>query len=103
MSGAAWPWPATDLIEEMEIVSLGASAEHGSAAGAVFNVVTKQGTNDFTFTAAGYKQHASLTTQPIKLNADGDEDPNGWGYNRDRYDDYTVHGGGPIIRDRAWL
>lgn len=103
VSGAAWPWPATDLIEEMEIVSLGASAEHGSAAGAVFNVVTKQGTNDFTFTGAGYKQTQSLTTQPIKLNADGDEDPNGWGYNRDRYDDYTIHGGGPIIRDRAWL
>ena len=103
VSGAAWPWPATDVIEEMEIVSLGASAEHGSAAGAVFNVVTKQGTNNFTITAAGYKQHSSLTTQPIKLNADGDEDPSGWGYNRDRYDDYTVHFGGPVIRDRAWL
>ena len=103
VSGAAWPWPATDLIEEMEIVSLGASAEHGSAAGAVFNVVTKQGTNDFTATGAGYKQWQALTTQPIKLNADGEDDPNGWGYNRDRYDDYNIHGGGPIIRDRAWL
>ena len=25
------------------------------------------------------------------------------GYNRDRYDDYTVHFGGPVIRDRAWI
>lgn len=103
VSGAAWPWPATDAVDEVEIVSLGPSAEFGGAAGAVFNVVTKQGTNEFTANAAAFKMFDALTSAPIRLNADGDEDPNGWGFKRNRYDDYTVHFGGPIVRDRAWL
>ena len=48
ISGAAWPWPNTDAIEEIEILSLGASAEYGNVQGAVFNVVTRQGANKFS-------------------------------------------------------
>ena len=103
VSGAAWPWPDTDAIEEMEIVSLGASAEHGSSPGAVFNVVTKQGTNDFQFGGAYFGMFDQLTAKPIRLNADGEDDPNGWGFTRNKYVDVTAQAGGPIIRDRAWL
>lgn len=41
--------PGTDAIEEIEILSLGASAEYGNFQGAVFNVVTQQGGNDWRF------------------------------------------------------
>ena len=47
LSGAAWPWPNTDAIEEVEVLSLGAPAEYGNVAGAVFNIVTRQGSNQF--------------------------------------------------------
>ena len=47
LTGAAWPWPNTDAIEEIEILSLGATAEYGNVQGAVFNVVTRQGSNQF--------------------------------------------------------
>ena len=47
LTGAAWPWPNTDAIEEIQVLSLGAPADYGNLAGAVFNVVTRQGSNAF--------------------------------------------------------
>ena len=47
LTGAAWPWPNTDAIEEVQVLSLGAPADYGNLAGAVFNVVTRQGSNTF--------------------------------------------------------
>ena len=70
ISGNAWPWPDPDVIEEIEIVSLGASAEYGNMAGAVFNVVTKQGTNSFRFDAAYYGMFDALTSKPTLLECD---------------------------------
>ena len=69
VSGAAWPWPDTDVIEEIEVVSLGASAEHGNSPGAVFNVVTRQGTNVFRGDAAYFGMFDALTAKPIRMNA----------------------------------
>ncbi len=39
--------PNVDAIEEVEVLSLGAPAEYGNLTGAVYNIVTRQGTNDF--------------------------------------------------------
>ena len=103
VSGAAWPWPDTDVIEEIEVVSLGASAEHGNSPGAVFNVVTRQGTNAFRGDAAYFGMFDALTAKPIRVNAAGRPDPGGWGFARARYRDATMHAGGPIRRDRAWI
>ncbi len=103
VSGAAWPWPDTDVIEEIEVVSLGASAEFGNSPGAVFNVVTRQGTNVFRGDAAYYGMYDALTAKPIRFNAAGERDPGGWGFTRNRYRDVTAHAGGPIRRDRAWI
>ena len=33
LTGAAWPWPNTDAIEEVQVLSLGAPAEYGNLAG----------------------------------------------------------------------
>ena len=56
LTGAAWPWPNTDAIEEIEVLSLGAPAEYGNLQGAVFNVVTRQGSNEFHGDANFYYQ-----------------------------------------------
>ena len=103
VSGAAWPWPDTDVIEEIEIVSLGASAEFGNSPGAVFNVVTKQGTNKFRGDVSYYLMSDSLTAKPIRVNAAGALDPSGWGFTRARYRDITAHAGGPVWKERVWL
>ena len=60
-TGAAWPWPNTDAIEEIEVLSLGAPAEYGGLQGAVFNVVTRQGSNAFHGDANFYYQSQGLT------------------------------------------
>ena len=39
--GTSWPWPNTDAIEEVEVLSLGATAEYGNLMGAVFNIDRK--------------------------------------------------------------
>ncbi|MFQ5788841.1 MAG: carboxypeptidase regulatory-like domain-containing protein [Acidobacteriota bacterium] len=100
-SGAAWPWPDTDVIEEIEIISLGASAEYGNIMGAVFNVVTKQGTNDFRADAAYFGMSDNLTSKPIVLDCDCPEGETG--FTRGRYRDFTIHSGVPIVKDKAWI
>jgi outer membrane receptor protein involved in Fe transport len=102
VGGAAWPWPDTDVIEEIEIVSFGASAEYGNLQGAVFNVVTKQGGNDWRFDTSYYNMSQSLTSQPIKLDCSGCPEPQS-GFHRDKFHDFTIHGGGPIVKDRLWI
>ena len=106
VSGAAWPWPDTDTIEEIEIISLGASAEYSVAGGAVFNAVTKQGTNDLRVDGAYFGMFDALTSKPIKVDCGGcpDGDENGeTGFTRNKYVDVTAHAGFPIVKDKVWL
>jgi hypothetical protein len=48
--------PNPDAIEEVEVLSLGAPAEYGNLMGAVYNIVTKQGTNAFDGDASYFFQ-----------------------------------------------
>ena len=98
LSGAAWPWPNTDAIEEVQSLSLGASAEYGNVAGAVFNIVTRQGSNAFRGDTNFYWQNDGLTGR----NTDDDQD-GGQPYNRARFVDSTTQLGGPILRDKLWF
>ena len=98
LTGAAWPWPNTDAIEEVQVLSLGAPADYGNLAGAVFNVVTRQGSNTFRGDANFYFQNQSLTGR----NTD-DEQDDGLPYHRDEFKDATVQLGGPVIKDKFWF
>ena len=60
-----------DFIQEIQIQSVGASAEFGNIQGAVFNVVTRQGSNRFLFDASYYGQPSGLTSQPVALPVPG--------------------------------
>lgn len=98
LSGAAWPWPNTDAIEEVQTLTLGASAEYGSVAGAVFNIVTRQGSNTFHGDTNFYYQSSGLTGR----NTEDDED-GGQPYNRAKFRDSTTQLGGPILKDKLWF
>ena len=63
--------PSVDVIQEVQIQSVGASAEYGNIQGAVFNVVTRQGGNRFSYDASYYGQTSGLTSQPILLPVPG--------------------------------
>jgi hypothetical protein len=111
-TGAAWPWPNTDAIEEIEVLSLGAPAEYGGLQGAVFNVVTRQGVNAFHGDANFYYQTQDLTSDNTGdlRNPDGTfvdacpaDDTQHCPYNRDKYRDATVQLSGPIKKDKLWF
>jgi outer membrane receptor protein involved in Fe transport len=97
-TGAAWPWPNPDAIEEVEIVSLGAPAEYGNASGAVVNIVTRQGSNLWRGDIAYYSQYQSLTDRNTT-----DEQDGGLPYHRNKYQEFTGHIAFPIIKDKLWF
>src|SRR5215470_48925 len=93
--------PSVDAIQEIQIQSVGASAEYGGIQGAIFNVITKQGGNRFAYDASYYGQTSSLTSQPVLIAGPGSGTPTG--YERIRYRDFTTNLGGPVHRDRVWF
>jgi len=66
-NGIARSEPGVDFIQEVQIQSIGASAEFGNVPGAVINVVTKQGSERFLYDASHFGQTAALTSQPVVL------------------------------------
>jgi hypothetical protein len=101
-SGGGVAEPGVDFIQELQVQSVGASAEYGNMQGAVFNVITKQGGNRLAYHAAYYAQTPRLTSQPIVLPVSRGSRPDS-GYERIRYGDFTTNLGGPVRRDRVWF
>src|SRR4029453_4943189 len=64
-SGFARSEPGVDFIQEIQIQSVGISAEYGNMQGAVINVVTRQGSNRFLADASYYGQTARLPAQLV--------------------------------------
>jgi hypothetical protein len=96
--GTAWPWPNTDAIQEIEVLQLGASAEYGNVMGAVFNVVTRQGSNAFHGDGSYYFQNQSLTARNTSAAVDA-----GLPYHRAKWVDTTWQLSGPFIKDKFWF
>ena len=90
--------PNIDVIEEIEVLSLGAPAEYGNVTGAVYNIVTRQGGNDFRGDLNFFSQDDGLTDRNTS-DAEDDTFP----YTRDEYLDYSAQVGGPIAKDRVWF
>ena len=101
-NGVARSEPVVDFIQEIQVQSVGASVEFGNVQGAVINVVTRQGSEQFLYDASYHGQMTGLTSQPVRLlipGAGGLES----GYTRARYRDFTTNLGGPVVRDRLWF
>jgi hypothetical protein len=104
--------PNPDTIDEVEVLSLGAPAEYGNLMGAVYNIVTKQGTNQFHGDSSYFFQSNDLTsnnTKAIKFPNDKfadacSDDPTArCPWTRGKYFEGTAQLGGPIVRDRLWF
>jgi len=101
-SGVARTEPGVDFIHEVQVAAVGASAEFGNMQGAVINVVTKQGSERFSYDASYYGQASALTSTPITLAYLGSDTLRS-GYGRAKYEDFTNSLGGPAIRERLWF
>jgi hypothetical protein len=95
-TGAPWTQLNVDTIQEVEVLSLGAPAEFGNMAGAVFNLVGRQGGNDYHGDVNYFFQHQKLTSRNTTEAQD-----DGLPYHRDKYNDVTLQLGGPIVRNKA--
>jgi len=97
-AGVSRAEPGADMIQEIQIQSVGASAEFGNIQGAVINVLTRHGSNNFAYDASYYGQWSGLTSQPTRLAVPGTQTLSG--YERIKYRDFTTNLGGPVRHDR---
>ena len=98
--GAYYAFLDPDVIEEMQVVTLGASVEYQQAEGGLMNIVTKAGTNRWRGDGMWYFAPKSWTSAPIKLPCNCAEEVTG--FRLYKYRDFAFHGGGPIIKNRLW-
>ena len=101
-SGVARAEPGVDFIQEVQVQSVGASAEFGNMQGAVINIVTRDGGEKLQYDASYYVQTPGLTNQPVVRPVPGGSQPTS-AYTRSRYRDFTTNLGGPVLRDRLWF
>lgn len=100
-TGGNWTLADFDGLEEVNVVTLGASAEYQQAQGGVLNAIGKSGTNQFRADASAFWGPNALSSQPIKVDCGCPEGQTGFTW----YDYYDLSGhvGGPIVRNRAWF
>jgi hypothetical protein len=90
-----------DAIGEFEVMSSQYAAEYGQAAGAIVNVVTRSGGNDFHFRLAGYYRADGLTAS----NPFAQRDPVTGNKVETPFDQWILSTSlsGPIARDKAFF
>jgi hypothetical protein len=101
-AGVSRAEPSVDVVQEVQVQSVGVSAEYGNIQGSVFNVVTRSGGERYQYDASYYGQWSGLTSQPVVLLVPGRPGSTS-GYERARYNDFTTNLGGPAVRDRLWF
>ena len=89
--------PSIDAIEEFKVQSTGYAAEFGRNAGAVVNVTTRSGTNEFHGALFDYHRNKALNTS-TKFAKDAGLEKEGFLRNQ-----YGGTLGGPIVRDRVFF
>jgi hypothetical protein len=91
-------WLSADAVGEIEVLQLGASAEYGGVQGAVYNVVTRQGSNQFHGDLNYFYQNQALTDRNTQEDFD-----NGWPFNRALWRNWSSQASGPFVRDKLWF
>ena len=90
-----------DAIGEFQVMSSQYSAEYGQASGAIINVVTRSGTNDWHARVAAYYRADSLAASDPFAQTDlntGEKE-------KTPFDQeiLSLSGGGPIVKDKAFF
>lgn len=86
-----------EAVQEFQVNQNGFSAEFGRAGGAIINVVTKSGTNEWHGSAFEYFRDESLNSNTPILKARGAKRP------KSQINQYGGTFGGPIKKDRAFF
>ena len=103
-TGSTWLYQNPESIEEIQVLGVGAPAEYGNHTGAVFNVVTKKGGNDFHGGATYFWQDKDLVgTNVDQTNNVCQAGQDCEHFNLKRFYDTSAQLGGPIKKDLAWF
>ena len=92
--GNTWVVPNYDLIQEVQVVGPGSGAEYAGYSGAVINVVTKSGTNEYHGSLTGYYTDHSLLSDNSEGIKDLEQDKTKFNY------ELSGTLGGPIVREK---
>ena len=95
--GTAWSFVNYNIVEEVQLVGLGAAAEYGSFTGVIFNSVTKSGGNQFKGLVEGLYSNESLS------DSFSGEEFEGLNPRVESFIDTTLQIGGPIKQDQLWF
>jgi len=93
--GGPFDWPNFDMMQEMQVKSIGASAEYAGFEGGVINLVLKSGSNQFRGSGSFYGIWNSLQAN----NTPYEQYPR----KTDHRLDYNYNIGGPIVKDKLWF
>src|SRR5437868_14955918 len=97
LSGGTVNTPIQDTVQEFQLLTLNMSAQYGNSAGALTNLVTKQGTNNWHGSGFGYLRNRTLDANTFFQNHAGNEKPPL---------DFKQFGGtlgGPIVKDKLFF
>jgi outer membrane receptor protein involved in Fe transport len=94
-NGGVWDFPSPDIMQEVQVNAIGASAEFHSFQGGVVNIVTKSGSNTFRGMASFY----AIPGEWVGNNTPNEQFPYTIHYNQQA----TFELGGPINRDAIWF
>ena len=89
--------PSVDVVQEFKMQTNFFSAEYGQTGGAVVNMVTKSGTNDFHGTGYYFLRHSDLNSNAWFSNRSNRQRPY---YRRDQFGGVI---GGPVIRNKTFF
>jgi outer membrane receptor protein involved in Fe transport len=94
-NGGVWDFPSPDIMQEVQVNAIGASAEFHDFQGGVVNIVTKTGSNSFRGAGSFYVIPSGL----VGNNTPAEQFPYKIHYSQQG----TFELGGPIRKDRAWF
>src|SRR3954471_12315421 len=100
---SAWTFFNQNLIQEIQIGGLGASAEYGGFTGAVINTISKSGGNAFSGLFSLRYTGDSLASDNISSSVLSANPGLGEAAITKKLTDYTVQLGGPIAKNKAFF
>ena len=101
LSGGPVNQPIQDTVQEFQALTLNNSAEFGNSAGAITNLVTKSGTNNFHGSAWEYLRNDALDANPFFANHN--PDPTQRQKTPLHLNQFGGTVGGPILKDKLFF
>lgn len=101
--GTAWTFFNFNIVEEVEVVGVGAPAEYGSFTGAVVNTITKSGGNRFAGLFDMTYTNSDLAGKNVNAGAIKINPALGESAKTRKFTDFTTQFGGPLIKDKLFF